>query len=174
MVEQRVRSMDEEVGYAAESNIVLVRSADRRAAVVLRALTAFTSGYEVEIVFVSREPGGASEFERWDNLDTTDNGPKLGFAYTLAMPRLHNPRSGGTDDEPLWNPSALWGGAGGDSGEMVVARNLRARLGGPAPSGVVTIGWSWLARGITAGNHPLDAPPAEDVERFAASIWAQD
>jgi hypothetical protein len=165
--------MDQEVGYAAGSNTVLARAADRRGAIVLRALTAFTTGHEAEIVFMSREPVGATEFETWTNLDTSETGPKLGFTYTAAMPRLHIPRLGALDDEPPWHPSGLWGGVGGDPSGKVIARNLRVRLIGPAPSDVLTIGWSWLARGITADSRALKIPTISDVEGFTASIRAE-
>lgn len=170
MTEGRAVSMDEEVGLLVAQNEVLARSSSGTAAIVLRALTAYTGGIEIEFVFASRGTGPIGEFERWDNMDLSDEGLRIGFSFTDSAPVLHPPRVGG-EDEPRWFPSNLWGGAGGDSSRSINIRRARIRVESAGEHELVKVGWSWRSQDIETAHLPFRLPTHDDVSRFVGSIW---
>jgi hypothetical protein len=163
--------MDEEIGYAVGSNVVLARSGDRQAAIVLRGLSVFTAGLQTELTFANREASVRGDFERWDTMDTSENGALLGFAFGESAPVLSFAGRSNHNAEPPWFTNALWGGTGGSEGDAFNVRHLRAQTAQPAPGNAVTIGWSWRERGIESGTLTIGLPEPDEIKRYVRSIW---
>lgn len=170
MVDDRVRSMDEEVGLLAISNEVLARSKSRTDAIVLRAITAYSTGVEVEVIFANRAAGDPHSFERWDNMDTSEQGMKLGFSVPPATPTLYSPREG-SSDKPMWMPSSLWGGAGGDRSQVTNLRSARLRITMIEPMSALVVGWSWRGHGIEPGARTFELPSRAEMQGFIEAVW---
>jgi hypothetical protein len=163
--------MDEEVGVVVGGHVVLGRARDRNTVIVLRSVTAYTTGYELEMAFVRRMPGRVTDPQRWDNLDLGETGLKLGFAYRHDLPAMYAPRQGTMTDEPAWNPNGMWGGFGGDENQTISTMNARFRVFGANRTGALTVGWSWQQYGVALGQHTIDVPNPEAIAEQARNIW---
>src|SRR4051794_22624754 len=155
-------------------NRLLARSNARTAAIVLRGIYAFTSGYEVEISWARQCSVPADDsWQSWQDTDSDDAGITLGFSYEPTVPTLLNPLLGtqGENRQPWWHPSDLWGGAAANDTSRRIARHVRARIDGVAPDGILTIGWYWPSQGIGHGYTSFDMPPAASLHAHNVAIW---
>lgn len=175
MADIRSRSMDEEIGLLVVANTVLARSPEPNSVILLKMITAFTMGIEVEFAFISRSRGDEGEFERWDNMDLSDDGMKIGFSFSGEMPRLYAPRIGNEDDpikgQPIWFPGNLWGSRGGGSSQTVGHRKARIPIYYVGEPAELSIGWSWKSQHIEPGKQTFPLPPTGEVLQFVSSVW---
>ncbi len=151
----------DELGSLVMADQRLAVHQDAGVALVLRSLVAYAAAIEIELVLRRRDVADGASWQDAFYIDEPDRF-RIGFTYGNTPPKLHRVMDQGSD-EPMITTKHLSGGSGPDG----ISYLIRLMLEPYPTNGLITVAWSWIAAGLTAGSTNIAVPSQPQH----VSIW---